>query len=250
MLITFADNDCSQKNDDCGFNKVGYVTQSRVVIFPRRHQLVGEHLSAIEKLPHKFFLLPEALGVESVERFFTENFQALDLFNLGLLSILKNDIAYFVRPLRLPRLDPIDNRTRNERWVSLKSLVAEGDLLFTLDTSSFFSRVISRVDRGPWSHCAMCTGEETVIEAITSGVCERPLDVYADFHYRIGLYRFRCGLPNRKHTIEISRSKMGQPYSYRKSVLAGIQKLVRKPRTMPTPNDLAIQPDLELITYV
>lgn len=250
MLITFTDNDRSQKIDDSGFNKIGYVSQSRLVIYPRRHRLVREYLSIVEKLPHKCFPVPESLGVENVERFFTENFQALDLFNLGLSSILRNDIAYFARPLKLPRLSPIDDQIRNDRWVSMVPLITKGDLLFTFDTKSLLSRLISKVDRGPWSHSALCTGEGTIIEAITTGVCERTLDVYAASHYRTGLYRLRCGLPNEKDLLEFSRSKLVEPYSYRKAVIAGIQKLLRRPRTVPTPNDLAIQPDLELIAYV
>ena len=54
-----------------------------------------------------------------------------------------------------------------------------GDMLCVFDTKNVFSWVISKVDRGPWSHTAICTGEGTVLEAITTGVCERPLDVYA-----------------------------------------------------------------------
>ena len=219
------------------------------VIFPRRHRLVEANLSIIEKLPHKMFPIPEHLEVRNIESFFTENFQTLDLFNLGLSSMIRNDISYFDRPLKLPRLDPIDDRDRNDRWDLLKAVVAKGDLLFTFDTKSLFSRIISKVDSGPWSHSAMCTGEGTVIEAITTGVCERPLDVYAPSHYRVGLYRLKCGLQNQEDLLKFSRAKIGQPYSYRKAVLVGIEKLLRKPRTVPTPNDLAIQPDLELIAY-
>jgi hypothetical protein len=252
MLTLFLDRDRTQRIDHTGFNKVGYVTQSRYVIFPWRHKLVKEKLSVIEKLPHKLGRLPENLGLENIERFFTENYQSLDLFNLGLSMILKNDAAYFVNPLKLPRLEPIDNRVWNDRWVSLKNMVTTGDMLCIFDTKNLFSWVISKADRGPWSHTAICTGEGTVLEAITSGVCERPLDIYATPHYRVGLYRDKSGLLNQKQKdlLEFGRSQIGKPYSYRTAVIVGIQKLLRMRQSVPTPNDLAITPNFELVAYV
>ena len=113
MLILFLDRDRTQRIDHTGFNKVGYVTQSRYVIFPWKHKLVKEKLSVIEKLPHRFGRLSENLGLENIERFFTENYQSLNLFNLGLSMILENDAAYFVNPLKLPRLEPIDDLSQS-----------------------------------------------------------------------------------------------------------------------------------------
>ena len=86
---------------------------------------------------------------DNVEKFFVENFQTLDLFNLGLRSILQNDVAYFALPIKLPRLEPIDKQSRDDCWIGLKSLASKGDLLFTFDTASFFSRIVSLVDNGP-----------------------------------------------------------------------------------------------------
>lgn len=250
MLITFADNDRTQKADSTGFNKIGYVTQSQQVIFPWRNRLIKKPLSVIEKIPHKCFPLPAVLGKENVEKFFVENFQTLDLFNLGLSSILRNNVAYFALPIKLPRFEPIDKQSHNDRWISLKSIATKGDILFTFDTASLFSRIISLIDRGPWSHCAIYMGGGTVIEAITAGVCERSIDVYADSRYRVGLYRLRSDLPDQDNTVEFDRSKIGQPYSYRKAAVVGIQKLLRLPRSFPTPNDLAIHPEIELLKYV
>lgn len=247
MFITFADNDCSRKADSTGFNKIGYITESQQVIFPWRNRLIKKPLSVIEKTPHKRFPLPEGFGNDNVEKFFVENFQTLDLFNLGLSSILRNDVAYFALPIKLPRLEPIDKQSRYNRWIALKSLASTGDLLFTFDTASLFSKIISLVDSGPWSHCALYTGERTVIEAITAGVCERSIDVYADSRYRVGLYRPRSGLVNRGDIVEFRQSEIGRPYSYRKAALVGMQKLLRLPLSFPTPNDLAINPELELL---
>jgi hypothetical protein len=250
MLITFADNDRSHKADQTGFNKIGYVTESQEVIYLWRNRVVQDRLSAIEKMPHKVFPLPDVFERNNVEIFFSKNFPAVDLFNLGLSSILRNDVGYFSSPIKLPRLETIGKLARNDRWRALRSMAITGDLLFTFDTQSIFSKIISIIDRGPWSHCAMYTGDDTVIEALTSGVCERPIEVYADPKYRVGLYRSRTRLPEPEKGIHFARSQIGKRYSYRKAALAGLLKLLRLKRIAPTPNDLAIQPGLDLICYV
>ena len=153
-------------------------------------------------------------------------------------------------PVKLPRLEPIDKQSRFYRWIALKSLASKGDLLFTFDTANLFSKIISLVDSGPWSHCAIYTGAGTVIEAIASGVCERSIDIYADSRYRLGLYRLRSDLQDQDNTVESDRSIIGQPYCYRKAVVVGVKKLLRLPRSFPTPNDFAIHPEIELLNYV
>ena len=153
-------------------------------------------------------------------------------------------------PVKLPRLEPIDKQSRYYRWIALKSLASKGDLLFTFDTASLFSKIISLVDSGPWSLYAIYTGAGTVIEAIASGVCERSIDIYADSRYLLGLYRLRSDLQDQDNTVESDRSKIGQPHSYRKAAIVGVQKLLRLPPSFPTPNDLAIHPEIELLNYV
>jgi hypothetical protein len=205
-------------------------------------------LSKIERLPHRKVPVPDELNANCVERFFVENFQTVDLFNQGLISIIRGEFGYFSNPIKLPRLDPIRIDERNFRWNELKLLVRRRDLLFTFDTKSLFSKLISLVDDGPWSHTAMCTGEGTVIEAITSGVQERPLESYANHRYRVGLYR-PIGLRETDESLEFLRSQIGKPYGYSKAALAGVQKLFRIRRFAPTPNDLAVSPNLQLIFY-
>lgn len=69
---------------------------------------------------------------------------------------------------------------RGNKLAELKASIRTGDLLFTFDTESLTSKLISFFDRGPWSHCGMCSGEGTIIEATTAGVVERPIEVYLE----------------------------------------------------------------------
>ena len=250
MFIAFAYKKRSLEAETTKLNKIGFITKSSDVIFPLRNHLARKRLSYILKFSHKFLPLPPGFDRDNVKIFFLENYQTPDLFNVGLSSIVRNDVDYFSRPIKLPIFEPIDNQTRNNRWLALKSMATKGDLLFTYDNNSIVSKIISFVDRGPWSHSAVCTGEGTIIEAIASGVCERPIEVYAESMYRVGLYRVRYGLPDTDKGLKIARSELGTPYGYMKAALIGVQKFFRLMRSVPTPNDLAILPELELLIYV
>ena len=249
MLISFADSDRSHKRDETGHNKVGYITQMGEVIFPLRSRIARRSLSKIERLPSRKVPIPDGFDANCVEKFFVENFQTIDLFNQGLMAIVRGEFGYFSNPIKLPRLNAIDIDERNSRWNELRLRIRERDLLFTFDTKSAFSNVISFIDNGPWSHVAMCTGQGTIIEAIAAGVQERPLEVYADPRYRVGLYR-PIGLTEVDGgSLEFLRSQIGKPYAYAKAALAGAQKLFGISRFAPTPNDLAVSRHLQLIGY-
>ena len=58
--------------DWTGFNKVGYVTENDVVIYPRRSRIVREPLAAVRKYKHKILTLNHPRAKE-VEIFFTSN---------------------------------------------------------------------------------------------------------------------------------------------------------------------------------
>lgn len=256
MLIVFRYPDSTDKPASNGFNKVGYITSDGNVIFTIRNKVVRRNLAEILKLPHSAaqFSDPSKDQVDfdraNLDRFFMDNFQTPDLFNTGLTAIKIQDVAYFDRPIKLPRLEAIDDNLRTRRWNELKRAIQKGDLLFTFDSKSLSSKLISWVDNGPWSHCATCSGDGTVIEAITSGMVERPIDSYAPSRYRLGLYRLRRGTFDADKMIAFSRAQLGKPYNYRGALRAGFEKLTNRRRTVPTPNDLASNPDFNLVIYV
>jgi len=256
MLIVFRYPDSADKPGRNGFNKVGYITTDGIVVFTIRNEVVRKALVEIKKFPHSLaqFAQPSQKPVDfdrtNLDIFFLKNLQTPDLFNTGLTAIKNEDVTYFDRPIKLPRLDAIDENTRAHRWSELKFSIRKGDLLFTFDSKSLSSKLISLIDKGPWSHCGTCSGDGTVIEAITSGMVERPIDSYAAYRYRLGLYRLRSETFDADILIAFSRAQLGKPYNYRGALRAGLQKITNRRRTAPTPNDLASNPDLNLILYV
>jgi len=251
MLIAFQDNDKSHSPDETGYNKVGYITHSNSVIFQYKKRMVRKELSILKKRPHQLISIDNnVLDMNKVHAFFEYNILTVELFHIGLTQLLEVNSAYFNYPIKLPKHNKINIKDHDEKWGKLVLEHKKGDTLFTFDTDSLFSKIISFVDKGPWSHVAMCTGEGTIIEALTSGVQERSIEVYENPKYRVGLYRFRAGVPDPEKGVAFGRAQIGKPYNFSGAAIAGIQKIFMHRRIAPTPNDVAIQPELDLIIHV
>lgn len=251
-LVSFLDNDRAYPPDSTGYNKVGIITANGTAVYESGRTVKQSPESCLAAFPKYRQHPPNGLNPENVDTFFLRNFPSLELFQTGLHKIVARDRVYFLTPIHLPIHDDIDASEHKRRCLDLFSKATKLDILFTFDTSSSMSHLISRVDRGPWSHVAMITGDGTVIETVTSGVREIPLLHYSSRKYRLGLYRFTESVSNADidQVIHHSRSEIGMKYAYRKAALAGLQKWLGKPKTIPTPNDLAASEYLNLISRV
>jgi hypothetical protein len=250
VLIAFKYKDRTDNPDQSGFNKVGYVTQSEIVVFQRRNRVIEKKLRNITNFPYQLYAIPEGFDTCKLDTFFLENFQTPGLFHTGLASVKDGRSTYFDNPIKLPRLGNIEIESRMAKWRQLQEQIQKGDTLFTFDSKSLFSKLITLVDNGPWSHCGTCTGDGTVIEALTSGVVERPIDSYSDPRYRVGLYRVISGTDDPDRRIAFHRSQLGKRYNYRGAIIAGLRKLANRKTIAPTPNDLAASSTLDLVVYV
>lgn len=248
-FIVFFDNDKKFKPDNTGFNKTGFITKIGTVIYPFKNKLIESPLEVIKKNPYEIFSFSESKEVdkEKISDFFIHNWRNQELFEMGLFKILKeNDMRYFDSPIKLPFLDPISETERNDLWKILYQSLVLGDIIATFDSNSFISRMISKIDNGPWSHVAMYSGSGMICEAITSGVTERPLNVYNREHIRIGLYRNSCNFSDKEKMINWMRKEIGKKYNYHGAILTGIRKFlgVKIERGIPpTPNELIIYLD-------
>jgi hypothetical protein len=200
-------------------------------------------------------------NLENIETFFAQNRPNADLFFQGLNAFGRRDDAFFESPVRLPILQPISPGEFEKKWEQLLILVRPTDQIMVTDTSSLLSRAIASLDQGVWSHVGGYVGDGKIIEAILSGVVERPLNVYRSPQYRIGLYRVK-GFDGNVETPESAkriesfvafvRARVGARYGYRNFVrLAAIKVfgLGQKWRNEHdiSPNDMAIVLPLELI---
>lgn len=248
QILLFKDSDRTYPVDTTGFNKIGIVTSDKLVVFQYKRRVLRKTLTEITKLPYVLRYIEHDIDPLKIDMFFMENFQSPDLFNTGLDSIINRYSEYFENPIKLPMLKIGNLLKKEKKWKKLCELIEVGDWLCTYDTKSITSNIISKIDTGPWSHIGMCSGKGTIVEAITNGVVERPLSVYAGDNYHVGLYRYASS--EKEEAVSLMRSQIGKKYNFKGAFIAGTQKLFKKPRSAPTPADLIINSKAELITFV
>jgi hypothetical protein len=73
--------------DQTGFNKVGYLTENGVVIYPRRSRITKKSFDAIKKRPHRIIQLTSHPRAKEIETFFTGNIVNTALFVTGIQMI-------------------------------------------------------------------------------------------------------------------------------------------------------------------
>lgn len=158
--------------------------------------------------------------------------------------------------LSYPYCAQLQGQNGGTRWQELPNVLQELDLIQVFDETSWISQFIARFDRGSWSHSAMYAGAGTVIEAITSGVTARPLDVYRRPGVRAGVYRL-VGATTQKadKAISFARQKIGDGYGWPQLLKKGFQLLFhlhpRPGRLIPSPNDLVVRTEgIELVLLV
>jgi hypothetical protein len=60
-----------------GLNKVGYVTDSSIVIYPRRSRITSKPLIAFRRRPHRLVSLSLNPRISAIETFFTQKYHQL-----------------------------------------------------------------------------------------------------------------------------------------------------------------------------
>jgi hypothetical protein len=209
--------------DETGFSKWGYVTATEMVIHPRRSRIARAPLNQIVKRPHRFMILNHPQSSQ-IEEFFTSNVINNKLYVRALLEMGNANSTFWNNPIKLPVLTPITPEEHEARWNRMVGLLQKGDGIFTFDTSSCISRVITHLDQGTWSHVATHSGDGQICEAITAGVVERSIEAYHDCRYRLGVYRpLRASPEHIDAMIAALRSQLGKRYNYRGVLRLGMK---------------------------
>lgn len=250
-IVTFRDRDPWYRASNSGHNKFGFLGKDGTVIYPFGRGVRRTSYSKICRHEHHIFAFAFASYHDQIDSFFRHNRSNADLFDIGMQKLLHGEFSYFDHSVKLPMLTPLGPEEFESRWAQLHSILQLADLIFTFDSSSFISCLIAHVDRGAWSHVAAYIGEGHICEAITSGVVERPLDVYHSPNFRLGVYRATS--VDAEKMIAFSRAQLGKRYNYRGVLRLGALKLlgIRSKRVEPrntSPNDLAIH--LEPVFFV
>ena len=254
-IVFFREYDPFYKVDGSGFNKIGYILNNDIVIHPKLTRMTKSPLSRIRAKKHSILYLRESLGfnTEAVDSFFRKNIPNVELINSGYEALIKGDKDFFKHPVKIPILNGIHTEGFENRWQEFITRLRPGDLIMSVDTRSVFSRLITWVDQGCWSHTSCYVGEGKILEAVPAGVVERNLEIYHSPRFRLGIYRVDPEPTPEQVAMQLkfARSQIGKKYSYYGAVRLGIRKLfgnrwTRRGLNDFGPNDLAIFRGLRL----
>ncbi len=256
-LCKFLDRNPFHRPDSSGLNRVGYSTKRGPMVYQRGHNFVEVPLLRLRpKRIEAYEIKGSGMELDAIEQFFTGNVLNTFLMNRGLHALAQGPRDLFASPIKLPILRPITESEWKLRWQELPNFLQKLDTIQVFDGTSRISRFLAAVDRGSWSHTAMYSGDGTVIEAITSGVTERSLEVYMRPGVRIGIYRMAgCSAENADKAIHFARQRIGDDYGWAQLVKKGIQLLAHvhpMPQDfIPSPNDLIVRTEgMELIFLI
>jgi hypothetical protein len=210
--------------DATGFNKIGYVTNSGIVIYPRRSRIARTSIDAVTRRHHRLIDISKHPRAAQIEALFTNNVINNTLYVAAMQQMGDPNSSFWNNPIKIPILHPISPEEYETRWSKMLGALQKGDSIFTLDTKSVVSRLIAYLDQGTWSHAGTYVGNGQIIEAITVGVVERSIEAYHDTRYRLGVYRLPGVSLEQIESMEaFYRSTIGDRYSYRKVLILGIR---------------------------
>ncbi len=251
-LIVFKDRDRWHKIDETGFNKTGYVTRNGVVIYPSRRRIAKTSLQMVERRHHCLFSIAAHPHADQIELFFSSNVINYYLYSTAMEQIRQTESRFWDYPIKVPILSPAIPTEYESRWGHLTATLQKGDLIFTLDSTSMASKLITYLDQGAWSHVGLYAGEGRIVEAITSGVVERSIEAYHHPRYRLGAYRVDSAKPKQIETmIFFQRTQIGKPYGWTQLLRLGAQLVFGVfPREVLTPNELIPAFECRLVEIV
>jgi len=180
------------------------------------------------------------------------------LWNLLLSSRLAE------KPERLTQFPPLtySKGMQDQALDELSVKAWAGDMICTFDWNSGLSNLIRRLDWCMWSHCAIYTGQGTLVEWTTSGCVEGPFDRLRQQSLDVGLYR--AGIRGKSEderrdfgrlVVKNMRSLVGIPgYSWGTVIRTALAKNARLlrflgPKNSISPADLMYANSHDLIAY-
>lgn len=165
-----------------------------------------------------------------------------------------HDLSLFMELSQaLPQLLPHDvvtTRVHHVRCEALLNAAIRSDLLLTFNPGSWSSRLIARLDHGPWSHVALVGSDKALYEAVPPRVRCIGLTHYLVWPYRLALLRHNGPFRGSKAAEAFMRAQVGMPYAYRKAALQMLLKLLNVTHRTPMPNDIAAMPRYGLVCRV
>lgn len=261
--ILFLNTRDTNPENATGCNHIGIILQDDSVVFCRRRRATSLSVSKLRlSTPRMHLLKPKDAAVRnSILRYFNLHRNNPRLLELGFISLSSPTLKVLDSVEIMPNVrEPLSAQEHERAWQRVTSRLEPMDFIFTYDTTSFVSRIIAWIDSGSWSHVGVYVGDGQIVEAISSGVIRRSLDVYRTSKIRLGVYRVvSVNEEGKQKAIFWYNQQVGKPYNYAGVIRLAFRKVVdrylsirwsiRSPRDL-SPNDMIYRGWLYLVDYV
>lgn len=249
--MLFLDANTRQPPDSTGANQVGVVVTPQSVLFSRSRRVIESSLEQLRPHVTGVLRLRQPEYREKVAAYFQNHRKHYRLVLTGLRALQVGNLRLFDSPTPMPTAPVYRSREEFERsWADLQASAQVGDSVFTFDQSSSISRAIAWLDRGSWSHVAVCVGNSMIQEAVSAGVVRSELRSYRDTRFHVGLYRPYQPIPNVAASLAYADSTIGARYNYWGALGLGVATVLHRPSRERTPNGLIYGGRLFLVTHV
>lgn len=161
-------------------------------------------------------------------------------------------------PRRLTQFPPLTypKDSQQSKLDALRDVAMAGDLIVTYNRKSGLSSLIRRLDWCMWSHVAMFSGENTVLEVTTGGATESPFDYLRDPNIDTALYRYdEMKEADRPRVVDFMRAKIGKVkgYAWRRVIRIALKNNMGIPykqgKDEATPADMMYANQARLVCY-
>ena len=259
-VIIFNNLKSEKPVDETGCNQIGVFLNENCIVFSQDNKAIELSYPGIEKISDKILAYPIADRAlkKRIIGYFQLNKKNAHLIKLGITSFMSpTKYIIFDNPNIMPYVkDPLSPEVHNKSWKRIIPKLEIADSIFSFNTKSLISRLITSIDIGSWSHVGIYLGDGMISEAVASGVMNRDIDIYNKHHIRLGVYRI-IGLTEKQRTniIKFAVESVGVKYYYRGVLRLGLRKIFHKdfvpkePRDF-SPNGLIYSGILYLVDYV
>jgi hypothetical protein len=256
-IITFFDTKTKLPAGKSECNQVGILIEENKILYCRKkygQKVMEIDVNKIKATKMFLYALQDKELSLKITNYFKINRKDYRRVKAGVSAIVSQRINFFDYPVIFPKLTKWHSAGEYERsWGNLIGQLQPADVVCTFDEKSMISRLISFIDKGPWSHTAMYMGNGEISEAIFCGLVKRKIHVYKNKHIHVGIYRkLDASADDIKDILGRARSMLaiGFKYNYKGVILLGIKKIFGIHSELPSPNDFVCLQGHSLIYYV
>jgi hypothetical protein len=211
------------------YNQIGVFVTKEKILFRRKRKIISISVDQLKGTEVSIFSPANEEVMPKIAEYFQAAKDNYRLFNLGLnvLSSSRLDFFYTGKNVMPTFNNNLTDEEYEKVWERVISKLKKSDLIFTFNSKSLISRIITWVDKGSWSHRGIYAGNHEIFEMTSKGTVTNNIDIYKVKYIHLGIYR-HPDFPEEKMDFidEFRQVNVYNGYPYLKALVLGIRTLL------------------------